>query len=157
MKTIEEQIWDYIDDNLTIEEKSAIAAKIATDQTYSELYQELSAVNLHLGKLEIDMPPMAFNRKVMDLVAQEIAPVSLKTKVDLRIIYAVAGFFILTLSAILVYAISQIHFTASAINVPEVSIDFTRYLTPAFIKIFLFTDLLIGFVYLDGFLRRKKI
>ena len=157
MKTIEEQIWDYIDDNLTIEEKKAIAAKIASDQTCSNLYQELLAVNLHLGKLEIDMPPMAFNRKVMDLVGQEIAPVSLKTKVDLRIIYAVAGFFILTLSAILIYAISQTHFTASAINVPDISIDFSRYLTPSFIKIFLFTDLLIGFIYLDGFLRRKKI
>ena len=157
MKTIEEQIWDYIDDNLTIEEKKAIAAKISSDQTYRTLYQELLAVNLHLGKLEIDMPPMAFNRKVMDLVGQEIAPVSLKTKVDLRIIYAVAGFFILTLSAILIYAISQTHFTASAINVPDISIDFSRYLTPSFIKIFLFTDLLIGFIYLDGFLRRKKI
>jgi len=157
MKTIEEQIWDYIDDNLTIEEKKAIAAKIASDQTYRTLYRELLTVNLHLGKLEIDMPPMAFNRKVMDLVGQEIAPVSLKTKVDLRIIYAVAGFFILTLSAILIYAISQTHFTASAINVPDISIDFSRYLTPSFIKIFLFTDLLIGFIYLDGFLRRKKI
>jgi len=156
MKTIEEQIWNYIEGNLTIEEKKAIEEKIAADKTYSNLYEELSAVNLHLTKLETDMPSMAFNRKVMDLVDLEIVPVSLKTKVDQRIIYGVASFFILTLSAILIYAVSQTHFSASAIKVPDLNIDFSRYLTPMFIKIFLFTDLILGFIYLDGFLRRKK-
>jgi hypothetical protein len=157
MKTIEEQIWDYIDGNLTIEEKLAIETKIATDLTYSSIYKELSAVNLHLNAMETDMPPMAFNRNVMDRVAKEIAPVSLKTKVNQWIIYGIAAFFIFTLSAILIFAISQTNFSGSNIKLPEMNIDFTRYFGPAFIKIFLFTDLLLGFIYLDVFLRRKKI
>jgi len=157
MKTIEEQIWDYIDGHLTVEEKRTIENKIASDAAYRELYKELSAVNLHLAGMETDMPPMAFNRNVMEMVATEIAPVSLKTKVDKRIIYAVGTFFILAILSILIYAVSQTRFTSSAVRLPVMVIDFSQYFTPAFIKIFLFTDLLLGFIYLDSFLRRKKI
>lgn len=158
MTTIEEQIWDYIDGNCTAEEKLAIETRIIADEAYSALYLELSEVHQHLGAIELDEPPMAFNRNVMNLVDLEIAPVSLKTKVDRRIIYGIAAFFILALCAIFGYALSQVQFKVSTVhmNLPSMNIDFTRYLTPTFIKIFVFTDLLLGFLYLDGFLRRKK-
>lgn len=159
MTTIEEQIWDYIDGNCKLEEKAAIENKIASDKAYSLVYQELLAIDQHLGSIDLDEPSMAFNRKVMGLIDLETAPVSLKTRVDQRIIYGIAAFFILATCSIVVYAISQIQFLplTTKLELPTFNLDFNRYLTPTFIRIFLFVDLFIGFIYLDGFLRRKKI
>lgn len=159
MTTIEEQIWDYIDGSCTAEEKLTIKTKIASDKAYSIIYRELLAVNKQLADIDLDEPSMAFNRRVMNLVEMETAPVSLKTRVDHRIIYGIAAFFILAIVSIVIYSISQIQFSASATKLewPSVNFDFNRYLTPTFIRIFLFVDLLLGFIYLDGFLRRKKV
>jgi hypothetical protein len=157
MKTIEEQIWDYIDRTLDREEQESMQTKIVTDPTYRKIYDELVAVNLQLQQIDIDMPSMAFNRKVMDQVALEVAPVALKTKVDQRIIYTVAALFVLPVLAILLYAIAQTDFKMFAVNIPEMDLDFSAYFTPLFVKIFLFTDMVLGFICLDGFLRRKKI
>lgn len=159
MTTIEEQIWDYIDGNCNEQERLVMEARIASDADCNQLYRELSAVNQQLSLMETDEPPMAFNRRVMDSVAVEVAPVSLKTKVDRRIIYGIAAFFVIALSAILIYAVSQGNFrTASpGIRMPALDIDFSRFLHSTFIRIFLFTDLFIAFLYLDRFLARKKV
>lgn len=159
MTTIEEQIWEYIDGNCTAEEKLAIEAKIASDKSYSLIYQELLTVNEQLKTIDLDEPSMAFNRKVMDLVNLETAPIALKTKVDQRIIYGIAAFFILGIFSILIYALSQTHFRASGttLNLPAFDLQVSSYVTPTFIRIFLFADLLLGFIYLDSFLRKKKI
>ena len=38
MKTIEEQLWDYIDGISTAEEKAVIDANLATDLKWKEIY-----------------------------------------------------------------------------------------------------------------------
>jgi anti-sigma factor RsiW len=154
MNTIEEQIWDYIDGNCTAEEKLVVEAKIASDEKYNMLYQEFSMVNQQLNQIDTDEPSMAFNRKILDLIGNERAPVSLKTKVDQRIIYLIGGIFIFMMAAILIYAVSQTDFTFSGME--SLNLNFTAYLNPVVIKVFLFTDLLLGFLYFDSFLRRKK-
>lgn len=98
---------------------------------------------------------MAFNRKVMDLVELELAPVSLKTKVDNRIIYGIAAFFVVLIAAILVDVISQLDFTLPKTTL-TVHVDMKQYLSPALIRVFIFSDVILGLLYLDGLLRRKK-
>jgi len=152
MKTIEEQIWDYIDGNGNAGQRLEMKKKIAADEAYGSVYRELIIVQQHLGLMDLDEPSMSFGRNVMDLVNQEVPPVALQTKIDKRIISGIAAFFILGIIAIFIFAISQSHFTTSKINI---SITFSRYLTPAFIKTFLFIDIIIGFLYADSLFRRK--
>jgi len=156
MTTIEEQIWDYIDGNLDNAGQSEIEAKIAVDEHYRSTYLELKAIHQQIGEISLDEPSMAFNRKIMDLVELEIAPVSLKTKVDRRIIYSIAAFFILSAATIFIYSISRIHFTLPKMTEAP-ALNLNQYLTPALIRGFIFCDVIIGLLYLDGWLRGKKI
>lgn len=153
MTTVEEQIWDYIDGNCSAEEQITIAAKIAGDSHYQAVYNELSLLNAQISSIELDEPSMAFNRNIMEMVKLEAAPVSLKTKLNHKIIYSIAAFFILMSLAVLGYSVSQASFTVSK---PVFTLDITRYITPAVIKAFIFADIIIGFLFLDSLLRRKK-
>lgn len=154
MTTIEEQLWDYIDGNGSAEHRAETARKIASDEAYQSLYQELVTMHQQMSGISLDEPSMSFTRNIMELVQLEKAPVSLKTKVDNRIIYSIAAFFLMAIAAILIFAASQIHLTAPKISV---DIDPGRYVTPLLIKTFLFIDIIIGFLYLDSLLRKKKI
>ena len=157
MKSIDEQIWDYIDGTCSPEEKLDIAAKIASDQEFNLAYQEMLQVHQLLDAEQLDEPSMSFTRNVMELVDLEIAPVALKTKVDNRIIYSIAAFFGIAMLAILIFAFANASYTMPEFKLPkmQLSFDFTPYVTPLAIKIFLFVDVVLGLFYLDGFLRRK--
>lgn len=160
MITMEEEIWDYIDGNSSPEQALSIQAKIANDPAYSSLYEELLVINDQMNGLDLEEPSMSFTRNVMDQVKLEIAPVSLKTKVDTRIIYGIAAFFILAIVSILGYVLSNTTFTLPDMKFnmgfQMEQIDFGKYVSPTFIKIFLFVDLLLALVFLDSYLRRKR-
>lgn len=153
MKTVEEQIWDYIDGNCSAAESAEIEAKIAADTVYQNVYKEFSELNQQISTIDLDEPSMAFNRNIMEMIKLEAAPVSLKTKLDNKIIYSIAAFFAVLVLIILGYSVSHATFTESK---SFVNVDITRFITPAMIKIFIFADILIGFLFLDSLLRRKK-
>ena len=153
MTSVEEQIWDYIDGNCSTEEQLTIAAKIAADPHYQAVYNELSILNEQISGIELDEPSMAFNRNIMEMVKLEAAPVSLKTKLNHKIIYGIAALFIIMILAVLGYSVSQATFTASK---PLFTLEITRYITPAVIKAFIFADIIIGFLFLDSLLRKNK-
>jgi len=157
MNTIEEQLWNYIDGNCSAIETVEIEAKIANDLQYKELYQELLAVHTELSKLDFEEPSMSFTRNVMEQVKLEIRPVALKTKVDHRIIYAIGGFFVLSLLCIFGYAVatSEMNFK---MDFPDVNfgIDANKIITPISIQIFLMVDVVLALIYLDSFLRKRK-
>lgn len=158
MNTIEEQLWNYIDNSCTPKEREAIEAKLAVDAAYQQLYQELLLVNSHLDKLELDEPSMSFTRNVMEQVKLEPKPVVLKTKVDQRIIAFIGGFFVLSILAILVVAVanSKISFN---VNWPKFdwAADTSKLLNPTFLKAFLLFDVVLALIYADSLLRKKRI
>ena len=96
---------------------------------------------------------MSFTRNVMEQVQQEIAPVKLKTKVDNRIIYAIGGFFSITLLGLLGYAFATADFK---LKMPAVNMNFNidALISPAFLMGFLFVNAALLLVYLDIFLRK---
>lgn len=154
MTTIEEQIWDYIDGIGSAEYITGIEAKIASDEAYKAVYKELSALHQQIGDISLDEPSMSFSRNVMEMVSLEIAPVSLKTKVDKRIIYGLSAFFIIAIAAIFIYVLSQLHFTGSKVTL---AFNLTSYMTPTLFKGFLFADVIIGLLYLDRLLRKRLV
>lgn len=157
MNTIEEQLWNYIDNNCSPSEREAIEAKLAVNLQYQQVYQELLAVQQELNKLELEEPSMSFTRNVMEQVKLEPRPVALKTKVDQRIIGFIGAFFVLSILAVFVVAIanSKVSFDFS---LPKVNwgFDSGKLANPTFLKLFLLFDLVLALVYLDSLLRKKR-
>lgn len=158
MNTIEEQLWNYIDGNCTPVEKLEIEAKLAVNIQYHSIYQELLKVNEELSKLDFEEPSMSFTRNVMEKVNLELKPVALKTKVDNRIIYTIAAFFVLSLASIFVYSLatSNVGFT---FEMPKMSTNFNpdKYITRTSMLVFLFVDVALALIYLDSVLRKRNL
>lgn len=150
----EEQLWNYIDGSCNAAENVEIEKKLATDEAFKQLYLELLTVNEQLGThLEVDEPSMSFTRNVMEQVKQEMAPIQLKTKVDQRIIYAIGGFFSVTLLALLTYAFATADFK---MKMPSVNLDadVSALLNPTVLMVVLFINAALLLVYLDSLLRK---
>lgn len=157
MKTIEEQLWDYIDGNCSAIEKTEIEAKITANAHYSDTYKELLLVHSELDKIEFEEPSMSFTRNVMEQVNLELKPVALKTKVDNRIIYSIGGLFIVAILSIFGYVIASADWTFK-FDLPQINFDLYEsiVITPTTIKIFLMVDLILALIYLDGLLRKNR-
>lgn len=151
----EEQLWNYIDGNCSEAEKLTIEAKLSTDAEFSNLYQQLLELNqIIAAETEIDEPSMSFTRNVMDKVQHEIAPVQLKTRVDSRIIYAIGGFFSVTLLGILVYAFATAKFTVGKLIQIDLDADIDKLINPTVMMVFVFVNAGLLLIYLDFYLRK---
>lgn len=110
-----------------------------------------------LKGMELEEPSMSFTRNVMEQVKLEKLPVSLKTRVDNRIIYGIAAVFGAFIAGVIIYAIAN---TTASYKLPELKMDFSeavdKTLTPGFLIAFLFIDVIIALVYFDSILRRKR-
>lgn len=161
MKTIEEQLWDYIDGNCTTTEIVFIKAKIADNKTYKAVYEELLLVHEKLNDIALDEPSMSFTRNVMEQVQLEIKPIALKTKVDQRIIYSIAAFFVFSMVAIFGYTLAKSDLSLN-FSLPQLNFDYnnstmqTLFKNPILISSFLMIDVVLVLLYLDSYLRRKK-
>ncbi|MCX2573810.1 anti-sigma factor [Pedobacter sandarakinus] len=155
MNTIEQQLWDYIDGNLTAKQAKTIEEKIAADRSVKLLYEQILQLDGFFGKLEIDAPSMSFTRNIMESVAHAPAPVALKTRVNTRIIYGIGGFFIISLLALFGYALFHIDFNSVNFYIKSnTDFNLNKYITPTILYSFLFADLVIGLVFLDYLLRK---
>ena len=109
MNNVEEKLWNYIDGTCSEEEQKAIGTLIAQDETYKRKYEELLALNQEFSKMELDDPPMAFTYNVMETIRSEYAQQPLKAGINKRIIKGIGGFFILSISILVIYMVSTIH------------------------------------------------
>lgn len=156
MNTIEQQLWDYIDGNLDEFSKKTIEEKIESNAGIKIQYEELLKLNSAFNALDLDEPSMSFTKNVMESIALAPAPVAMKTKVDEKIIYAIGGFFIVSLLSLFGYVLYN-----SNLSMPKLGFNVTlnfnldQYITPTVLYSFLFFDLVIGLVFLDQFLRKK--
>lgn len=158
MNTIEQQLWDYIDGNLDESQQKAIEKKIETDAEVKTQYEELLKLNLAFEHIDLDEPSMSFTRNVMESVVLQPAPISLKTKVDKRIIYSISGFFILSILALLGFVLYNTTFTMPDFTAYfSTNLNLEKFITPTSVYVFLFIDLIIGLVFLDYMLRKKLI
>ena len=158
MNTIEQQLWDYIDGNLDESQQKAIEKKIETEAEVKTQYEELLKLNLAFEHIDLDEPSMSFTRNVMESVVLQPAPVSLKTKVDKRIIYSISGFFILSILTLLSFVLYNTTFTMPDFTAYfSTNLNLEKFITPTSVYVFLFIDLIIGLVFLDYVLRKKLI
>ncbi len=158
MSSMEEKLWDYIDGSCTPEEQQAITLLIEQDELYRRKYEELLQLNAEFSAIELDEPPMAFTYNVMETIRTENAQQPLKAAINKRIIKGIGFFFVFTISAILIFALSNIHWSAgtSDVHIPSSALLQLKGLVsgPA-MQVFVFFDVVLALYLFDGYLRRK--
>jgi len=162
MNSIEEKLWNYIDGSCTAEEQEAIALLIANDEVYRSKYNELLTLNEAFSTMELEEPSMAFTYNVMETIRTEQAQKPLKAAINNRIIWGIATFFMITIAALVVFALSSVSWSSggtTTLKMP-VHIDLSHvknYVDGPIVKGFLFFDVVIGLFFLDTYLRRKNL
>lgn len=111
-----------------------------------------------LKSIELEAPSMSFTRGVMDQVKLQAQPMSLKTRVDKRVIYSIAAAFMLAIVGFFWYvaANNNLEFTMAD---TDFRMDFSleKPMYAMLLKVILFIDLVIALIYFDRFLRRKQV
>jgi hypothetical protein len=156
MNNIEEILWNYIDGHCTADEQKTISALIAHDEDYKHKYQELLTLNKEFSAMELDEPPMAFTYNVLEAIRTEQAQKPLKAAINKRIIWGISTFFILTISALLIYALASINWSADAVSVKVPNGLKMPDITKPVMEGFLFFDVILGLFLFDAYLNNKK-
>ena len=161
MNNLEERLWNYIDGTCSAEEQKAIDMLIAQDEAARSKYEELLALNSEFSKMEVDEPSMAFTYNVMEGIRAEIAQKPLKAGINKRIIIGIAGFFIVSILLLLVFAMSTVHIGTinASVKIPD-SLkmpDLKRLVSAPVLKGFIFFDVVLGLFLFDAYLRRRSV
>ena len=156
MKSMEEEIWEYIDGDISAQDKATIAAKIAADAAYAAVYMEMLELNQLLAVSDLEEPSMSFTRNLMDKISLEPAPVTLKTQVDKRIIYSLSAVFLLAILSVSWFAVSNADFSGVALPSFNFNIDLQQVVNPLTLQLFVFIDIVLGLLYLDRLYRSNK-
>jgi anti-sigma factor RsiW len=161
MNNIEETLWNYIDGNCTADEQQATSVLIAADEAVRLKYQELLKLNSEFAAMELDEPSMAFTYNVIEAIRAGHAQQPLKATINKRIIKGIGLFFVVTILALLVFALSNMNFagggTAVAVSTGIKLPNLSAYLSKPVLEGFLFFDTVLGLFLFDKYLRKKHI
>lgn len=164
-QNIEERLWEYIDGACPAEDRLFIEQLIADNQEWRTKYQELLELqDLMAHHLELDEPSMRFTQNIMEAISKEhIAPAA-KTYINKRIVWGVAGFFMVSIIGLLIAGIAQVNWSAggtdsSLINLNKINfdkIDTSKFFNNTYISIFMMINAVLGLVFFDLYLNRRK-
>lgn len=157
---IEIQLWEYIDGTCNDNDRQRISTLIEQKAVWKAKYAELLAFNADISSnLELEQPAMRFTQNVMDAVAaQQIAPAT-KKYINKSLIRGIAAFFITMLASIFGYALATSHGHTGPGMLPKIdfgNLNYTHYINSSTMKVFISVNIVIGLVFLDTMLRRKR-
>jgi hypothetical protein len=162
IQQMEEKIWGYIDGSSSKEEVAFVEQMIAADAMWRAKYSELKEINQLLkADVELEEPSMRFSVNVMDqLKGLQPAPAT-KQYINKTIIRSIAAFFILTIVGFLIYGFTLIDWTSSTstgetFQLPSMSFDYKLLINSTWLNVLLMLNVVMGLLYLDTYLRRKK-
>ncbi|SMO51790.1 anti-sigma factor family protein [Solitalea koreensis] len=169
MKRItEEQLWDYADGLLSADEAKEIHSLIAADPSLQKKLEEIKAISKSLAEMTLETPSVDFTSKVISAWKTELAspkPAALKTIVNKKIIYGVAGLFVVSILALLAYTVAAtVNVPASGIydlskyssSLPKVNAD-VIFSNKLFYQLFFLLDVVLLLIFVDKYLRVKKL
>src|SRR5471030_1935353 len=165
MNSIEEKLWAYIDGTCTAAERNEISRLIESDSAYRDQYSELLLLNSEFEKMELDEPPMAFTYNVMEQIRTQEALVPLKAGINKNVIRGIGGFFVLSISVLLIIALSKVNWGNAAFGIAAFDVKLPDQMSSSNIKniftgtwmnAFLLFDVILGLFLLDTFLRKRN-
>ncbi len=158
---MEDKLWNYIDGRSTEAEKTAVKQLIAHQSEWYLKYQELLEIHQILNNhLDMEEPSMRFRQNIMETIAQyHIAPAT-KTYIDKKIIYGIGAFFVIMISGLLIYVLSQINWTNPGSGVNNLPFDFnkvdwSRFFNSSYSMVFLAVNMVLGLMLLDMYIGKR--
>jgi hypothetical protein len=164
-QNIEERLWEYLDGACSAEDRLFIEQLIATNQEWKTKYQELlNLQDLMTHHLELDEPSMRFTQNIMEEISKHhIAPAA-KSYINKRIIWGIAGFFIVSIIGFLIAGIAQVNWSAGTtdnvwVNFSRINfdkVDVSKFFNNTYTTIFMMINVVLGLMLLDMFLHSRK-
>jgi hypothetical protein len=159
---MEERLWNYIDGTCNPEERTEIERLLSNHPAWKTAHEGLLDTARLLKASELEQPSMRFTKNVMESIAAfQVAPAT-RTYINKNIIRAIGAFFALAIGGFVVYGFSLVDFSAGStgnalpFNLPKPDLSFTKQIPSMFWNIFLMADAVLGLVFLDRYLARKR-
>jgi hypothetical protein len=158
---MEERIWAYIDGISDAKEKAAVEKLLQTDPAWKKCHESILDMDRAFRAVSLEEPSMRFTKNVMEQVASlKVAPAT-KSYVNKKIVYGIGGFFLLLITATLAWVIPQLDFSQAhpesiPMKLPDMSVDWNRYLNATTLNIFFILDAVVALFFLDRYLQRRK-
>jgi len=158
---IDDRLWEFIDGQSSIEEKSAIEKLIETNKQWKEKYHELLELHQLVQSSTLEEPSLRFTKNVMEEIAKyKIAPAT-KAYINNKIIWGIGIFFITLVIGFLIYGFGQVDWKASDNNLPiDISkVDYGKFFNNTYVNVFMMINVVLGLMLLDRYLaaRKKKL
>ncbi|HEX6431206.1 MAG TPA: hypothetical protein VF008_26130 [Niastella sp.] len=160
-QNMEERLWEYVDGAGSAEDRLFIEQLIATNQEWKTKYQELLELqDLMTHHLELDEPSMRFTQNIMEAISKEHITPATKSYINKRIIWGIAGFFMISIIGLLIAGIAQVNWSAgtdnSLLNLNKINfdkIDISKFFNNTYTTIFMMINVVLGLMLLDMYLR----
>jgi len=161
-QNMDERLWEYIDGACPADEKLFIEQLIKDNREWKAKYDELLELQALLeNHLELDEPSMRFTQNVMEEISKHYIAPAAKSYINKRIVWGIAGFFLLSIIGFLIYGFGQINWSQSGgssftdkINFRK--LDLSKWISSPYTTIFMMVNVVLGLVCLDMYLGNKK-
>jgi hypothetical protein len=177
-QTMDERLWDFIDGNCEPAEKATIEELLATNLDWQRTYRELLNMQQLLDSSGLDAPSLRFTKTVMEKIAQfQVAPAT-QSYINKNIIRGIGAFFLTMILGLVIYFLEQVKWTTAAgddsssrllKSVPDLGLEnkidtaskalnsTAVALNSTTIILTMSVVVIMGFVWLDMYLQRKKL
>jgi len=155
---IDDRLWEFIDGQSSIEERSAIEKLIETNKEWKEKYHELFELHQLVQSSTLEEPSLRFTKNVMEEIAKfQIAPAA-KTYINNKIIWGIGIFFITLVIGFLIYGFGQVDWSAGDNNLPiDISkVNYGKFFNNTYVNVFMMINVVLGLMLLDRYLAAKK-
>ena len=156
---IDDRLWEYIDGQSSMEEKSVIEKLIETNKQWKEKYHELLELHQLVQSSALEEPSLRFTKNVMEEIAKyQIAPAT-KAYINNKIIWGIGIFFITLVIGFLIYGFGQVDWSASGnekLPIDISKVDYGKFFNNTYVNVFMMINVVLGLMLLDRYLAAKK-
>lgn len=150
---IELQLWEYIDNVCDNSTRERIAQLISTDDVWKQKYEDLLAFNSNLQQIEPEHTSMRFTKNVMEQIAGTHVAQPTRSYINKWVVRGIAAVFVLLIGFVLVYSLQDLQWS----NEPTTKkVDYTSIFNNNFVVYVVLANILIGMVFVDTLLRKKR-
>lgn len=156
---IDDRLWEFIDGQSSIEERSAIEKLIETNKQWKEKYHELFELHQLVQSSALEEPSLRFTKNVMEEIAKyHIAPAT-RSYINNKIIWGIGIFLITLIVGFLIYGFGQVNWNAGGDNNLPIDIskvNYGKFFNNTYVNVFMMVNVVLGLMLLDRYLASKK-
>lgn len=156
---IDDRLWEFIDGQSSIDERSVIENLIETNKQWKEKYHELLELHQLVQSSTLEEPSLRFTKNVMEEIAKyQIAPAT-KAYINNKIIWGIGIFFITMFIGFLIYGFGQVDWTTgdnTKLPIDISKVDYGKFFNNTYVNVFMMINVVLGLMLLDRYLAVKK-